>query len=86
MNYDEVIRIAAQGLALVLMISLPITAVSALVGLLVSLFQAITSLQDQAMSHGLKLLVVTMVIFFVAPWACAQVVSFAQSAILGATG
>jgi type III secretion protein S len=86
MNYDDVIQMTTQGLGLVLLISLPITAVSALVGLLVSLVQAITSLQDQTLSQGLKLLVVTLVIFFTAPWASALVMSYAQQAILGAAG
>ena len=40
MNYDDVIQMTTQGLALVLLISLPITAVSAVVGLLVSLVSA----------------------------------------------
>ena len=86
MNYDDIIQMTTQGLALVLLISLPITAVSAVVGLLVSLMQAITSLQDQSVSQGVKLLVVTVVIFFTAPWACALVMAYAQRAVLGAAG
>jgi type III secretion protein S len=86
MNYDDLIQMTTQGLCLVLLISLPITAVAATVGLLVSLFQAVTSLQDQSISQGMKLLIVTLVIFFTAPWASALVLAYAQRALLGASG
>ena len=84
MHYDNALQVAIQGLVLVLMISLPITIVSAIVGLLVSLVQAVTSLQDSTLSQGLKLLVVTLVIFIAAPWAGSMVLAFARKALLGA--
>jgi type III secretion protein S len=86
MTYDQIIQLTMQGLGLVLLISLPITAVAALTGLLVSLVQAITSLQDQSVAQGLKLMIVTLVIFFIAPWAGALVLGYARQAILGAAG
>jgi type III secretion protein S len=86
MGYENLLQMTTQGLALVLMISLPITAVAAIVGLLVSLVQAVTSLQDQSVSQGLKLLVVTLVIFITAPWAGALVLAYAQQALMGAIG
>ena len=84
MNYADVIQLTTQGLLLVLVISLPVTLVSAIVGLLVSLVQAITSLQDSTVSQALKLLAVTLVIFFAAPWAGSLVLSYAQQAMQGA--
>ena len=86
MGYEHLIQMTNQGLVLVLLISLPVTVVAAVVGLLVSLVQAITSLQDQSVSQGLKLLVVTLVLFFAAPWASSLVLAYAQQALLGATG
>jgi type III secretion protein S len=83
MRYDEVLQMATQGLVLVLVVSLPVTLVSAVVGLLVSLVQAITSLQDSTVSQGLKLLVVTLVIFFAAPWAGSLVLEYARQALIG---
>lgn len=86
MRYEDLIQLTTQGLILVLMVSLPITLVSAIVGLLVSLVQAITSLQDSTVSQGLKLLVVTLVIFLAAPWAGSLVLAYAEHAILGMNG
>ena len=85
MGYEDVIQVATQGLMLVLMVSLPITIVSAVVGLLVSLVQAVTSLQDSTVSQGAKLLVVTLVIFFIAPWAGSLVLAYARQTLLGVT-
>jgi type III secretion protein S len=85
-GHEELIQMAVQGLGLVLLVSLPITAVSAIVGLVVSLLQAITSLQDQSVSQGLKLLVVTVVLLLTAPWGGALVLQYAQRAILGGAG
>ncbi len=85
MRYEDVIQMATQGLVLVLVISLPVTLMSALVGLTVSFFQAITSLQDSTVSQGLKLLVVTIVLFFAAPWAGSLVMQYGIQAITEAT-
>ncbi len=82
MHYQDAIQMTTQGLLLVLMISLPITVTSAIVGLLVSLVQAVTSLQDSTVSQALKLLVVTLVIFLAAPWAGSLVLAYAQQAML----
>lgn len=84
MRYEDLIQIATQGLVLVLVISLPVTLIAALVGLSVSFFQAITSLQDSTVSQGLKLLVVTIVLFFAAPWAGSLVVQYGMQVMAAA--
>jgi len=79
MGYDNVIELTSQALMMCLMLSLPAVVVSALVGLLVSFVQAITSLQDQSISQGMKLLAVTVVVFVAAPWAGATILRFADA-------
>ena len=86
MNHENLIQLTVQGLTLVLLISLPISLVSAVVGLLVSLVQAITSLQDPTVAQALKLLVVTVVLLLAAPWAGSLVLQYAQQVILGSAG
>jgi type III secretion protein S len=84
MNHQDAIQLTTQGLLLVLMISLPVIVTSAIVGLLVSLVQAVTSLQDSTVSQAVKLLVVALVIFLAAPWAGSLVLNYAQQAMLAA--
>jgi flagellar biosynthetic protein FliQ len=52
-----------------LLLSGPALAASLLVGLVVSLLQAMTTLQDQTLSLVPKLLVVALVLIWTMPWA-----------------
>jgi|FaiFalDrversion2_1042247.scaffolds.fasta_scaffold54369_1 flagellar biosynthetic protein FliQ len=52
-----------------LLLSGPALAASLLVGLVVSLLQAMTALQDQTLSLVPKLLVVALVLIWTMPWA-----------------
>lgn len=81
METDTLIRITTHGLLLCLYISLPVVAAAAVTGLLISFVQAITSLQDQSISFGVKLAVVTVVILITAPWAASSVLRFANEIV-----
>ncbi|MGN6666806.1 MAG: type III secretion system export apparatus subunit SctS [Trinickia sp.] len=81
METDTLIRMTTHALLLCLYISLPIVAGSALTGLLISFLQAITSMQDQSISYGVKLVVVTVVILVTAPWAGSAVLRFANEIV-----
>ena len=83
MPLDTLIQLTSQGMLLCLMVSLPVVVVAGLVGLGVSFLQAITSMQDQSISHAVKLVAVTVTIVIAAPFACAAVLHFANQ-ILGA--
>ena len=84
MNFDDVIRLTSQAMLMCLFVSLPAVLVSALVGLLVSFLQAITSLQDQAISQAAKLIAVVITLLIAAPWGAALVLSFARQALAAA--
>lgn len=59
-----------------LMVSMPILAVSLFCGLLVSVFQAVTSIQEMTLSFVPKLIGVGMVIIFLGSWMLTSLVSF----------
>jgi type III secretion protein S len=79
MQHDTVIQLSSQALMMCLMLSLPAVVVSAVVGLLISFVQAVTSLQDSSISQGIKLLAVTVVVAITAPWAGTTMLRFTQS-------
>jgi type III secretion protein S len=79
MEYENIVRLTSEALLLCLMVSMPVVFVSAIVGLLVSFLQAITSLQDQSISQGAKMIVVTIVIVVAAPWGASIVFRFAET-------
>jgi type III secretion protein S len=81
MEYDGVLRMTSEAMVLCLIISLPAVLVSATVGLAISFLQAITSIQEQAVSQGAKLIAVIVTLLIVAPWGASTVLRFAQSAM-----
>lgn len=62
------IAYASKAMYLVLIISMPPIVVGSVVGLLFSLFQAITQLQEQTLSFGIKLIAVSITILATAGW------------------
>lgn len=84
MPYDDIVQLASQAMLLCLLVSLPVVLVAALVGLLVSFGQAITSLQDQSISQAAKLIAVVVTLLVAAPWGAAMVLGFAKQAFQAA--
>jgi flagellar biosynthetic protein FliQ len=50
MNQDFVVQILFQGITLTLLLSIPAVGVGLLVGFMVSLFQAVTQIQEQTLT------------------------------------
>lgn len=78
---DQLSSLVSQALWLIVSLSVPAIVVSAVVGLLVSLFQAVTSLQDSSVSQGIKLFCVGLTVVVAAPWGAQKVLAFANVAI-----
>ena len=70
---------AIQLCHLVLMLSMPAIVVASLTGLIVSLFQAITQLQEQTLSFGVKLVSVMITIMVTAGWLGGELLRFSKS-------
>lgn len=69
---------ASQCLYLVLIISLPPILVASVIGIALSLLQAVTQLQEQTLVFGVKLIAVVGTIFVLGGWMCAQLLQFAS--------
>ena len=76
MQTVDVISYFTQALYLVLWLSLPPIAVGALVGTLFSLFQALTQIQEQTLSFGIKLIAVTATLLLTARWVGGEMFNF----------
>ena len=79
MEYENVIRLTSEALLLCLLVSLPTIVVAAVVGLLVSFVQAVTSLQEQSISQAAKLVSVVVTLLALGPWGASVVLRFAQT-------
>ncbi|MBF0202236.1 MAG: type III secretion system export apparatus subunit SctS [Desulfamplus sp.] len=67
---------ASKAMYLVLILSMPPIVVGSVVGLLFSLFQAITQLQEQTLSFGVKLIAVSLTILATSGWLGGMLLSY----------
>jgi flagellar biosynthetic protein FliQ len=79
MNQDTVVNLATQAMILALKIAGPILLLGLIIGLLVSIFQAVTSIQEQSLSFIPKIVGVAVLIVVLGPWMLDQLVGYAQN-------
>ena len=68
MSEAEILNITKEAMLLVLLLSLPPIIVASVLGVIVSLAQAITQIQEQTLSFAIKLLGVTATLVITASW------------------
>ncbi|MBD8014920.1 flagellar biosynthesis protein FliQ [Microbacterium sp. APC 3898] len=68
MTPDMVIKLAEQSIFTIILISAPMLLIALAVGLLVSVFQAMTQIQEQTLSFIPKILAVFISLVVFGPW------------------
>lgn len=76
MDTQFVISLAEKGVYTILLISGPLLILALAVGLLVSIFQATTQIQEQTLAFIPKIAAVLVSLIFFGPWMLAQMISF----------
>lgn len=76
MNMEQSIEVLRQLISVSLMVVSPILLGSLLVGLIVSLLQSVTSIQEQTLSFVPKLLAISAILVIGAPWMLRQLMQF----------
>jgi flagellar biosynthetic protein FliQ len=76
MDTDVVISLATQAMSLALKISIPLLGVGLVVGVLISIIQAVTSIQEQTLSFIPKVLAMAVVLVVGGPWMLNQLLSY----------
>jgi len=76
MTSDFVIGLARQALENMLIISLPVLLVSLVVGLAISVFQAVTQLQETTLTFVPKIIVTFIALLFFGPWMINKITDF----------
>lgn len=76
MTQDFVTQVMYNGVMLVLMLSLPAVGIGLLVGFVISLFQAVTQIQEQTLTFVPKMVTVMLIIAFTSPWMASLLVDF----------
>lgn len=78
MELATLVTYVKQALLLVLWLSLPPVLVASIVGLAIALLQAVTQVQDQTISFGIKLLAAMLAIALTSAWLGAELMNFAD--------
>lgn len=68
MSHSEVIAIATDLLLTVIILSLPAVVTSLGVGLVISILQTMTSIQEQTMTFAPRIIAVALVMIVTMPW------------------
>jgi flagellar biosynthetic protein FliQ len=79
MNQDTVVSLATQAMTLALKVAGPLLLTGLIIGLLVSIFQAVTQIQEQSLTFIPKVVGVAALIVLLGPWMLDQLVTYAQN-------
>jgi flagellar biosynthetic protein FliQ len=75
---EFVIDVAEKGIYTVLIIAGPLMVIALIVGLLVSIFQATTQIQEQTLAFVPKIVAVLLGLILLAPWMLSHLLSYAN--------
>ena len=78
MDAGQVVTIARQTIWVIVKTSVPLLLVSMIVGLIISLFQTLTSIQEQTLTFVPKLLAIMIALMIMGNWLLNEIVSFMQ--------
>jgi flagellar biosynthetic protein FliQ len=77
MELDRAVDVVREALYLMMLLSAPVLLAGLLVGLAVSLIQAVTQVQEQTLSFVPKTIAMAVVTIMLAPWMARLVMEFA---------
>jgi flagellar biosynthetic protein FliQ len=79
MDQDTVVSLATSAMTLAIEVAGPLLLVGLVIGLVVSIFQAVTQIQEQSLSFIPKIVGLAALIVILGPWMLGQLVSYAQN-------
>jgi flagellar biosynthetic protein FliQ len=78
MSPEFVVQIAKEAIEITLYLSLPIMGVGLLVGLIVSLFQAVTQIHEMTLTFVPKIIAVLVSLLFLLPWMMQKIIFYTE--------
>ena len=83
---EEAVEVVRMALFQALVIALPILGAGLVVGLFISLFQAVTQIQEQTLTFVPKIAVMIIVAIFLLSWIAMRMADFATEMFTGFVG
>jgi flagellar biosynthetic protein FliQ len=78
MSGDMAIQIGREALTMVMLISAPMLGLGLIVGILVSIFQATTQIQEQTLTFIPKIIAIFVAILVFGPWILSMMVDYTR--------
>ena len=86
MSNDLEIQLGQEALMMVMIISAPMLGLGLMVGIMVSIFQATTQIQEQTLAFIPKIIAVFVSILIFGPWMLRMMISYIQNLFINLPG
>ena len=83
MSEDQAIDIVREALYVMLLLSGPILLAGVVIGLFVSILQAVTQVQEQTLSFVPKIIGMALVAMLITPWVMTMLIEFSRRMFAG---
>ena len=81
MTPEFVVNFAQEAIRVTILVSMPMLALGLIVGLAISIFQAVTQIQEMTLTFVPKILIVLVALLFFASWMLEQLMHFTMTTI-----
>jgi flagellar biosynthetic protein FliQ len=82
MNYEFILGFSRQALETMLLVSLPVLGVSMVVGLVISVFQSVTQIQEMTITFVPKVIVTFLALLVFGSWMLSKLAGFLREVIV----
>ena len=81
MTPEFVVNFAQEAIKVTILVSMPMLVLGLIVGLAISIFQAVTQIQEMTLTFVPKILIVLLALLFFASWMLEQLMNFTTTTI-----
>lgn len=82
MTPDSVVSLGREAIMLTLMLALPLLGLGLIVGLSVSIFQSVTSIQEITLTFIPKIIAILTALMIFSPWMMEKITTFTRTLII----
>jgi len=81
MSVDQAVELGRAAILLALLIGTPIMLTAVVVGLIISILQAVTQVQDQTITFVPKIIAMLLAALYILPWLASQLIDYSTQLI-----
>jgi flagellar biosynthesis protein FliQ len=83
MTVDMAVELGRAAVMMTLLLGMPVMVVAIIVGLVISILQAMTQIQDQTLSFVPKIVAMILTILYLLPWTMERMIEYSTELIHG---